>query len=109
MTEEELKERDLEFKNLRKAKNRIICDIVTNSDEYFIDRIDWLYDLYSSRWGELFLLKIWFDDSDIFPYQIKYLDDLVTKNIGKDNVYYWYNTYIRKNKFYIEIDVYSID
>ncbi len=40
MTEEELKERDLEFKNLRKAKNRIICDIVTNSDEYHIGRID---------------------------------------------------------------------
>ncbi len=109
MTEEELKERDLEFKNLRKAKNRIICDIVTNSDEYHIGRIDWLYDLYSSKGKKLFLLKIWSDYSNIFPCQIKYLDDLVTKNIGKDNVYYWYNTYIRKNKFYIEIYVYSID
>lgn len=109
MTEEQRKERDLEFKNLRKSKNRIICDLVTNSDEFFIDRIDWLYDLYQSKWDRLILLKIWFDNKDIFPYQIKYIDDLVTKNIWKDAEYYWYHTYIRNKKFYVEIDIYSIE
>jgi hypothetical protein len=37
MTPEELNARDLEFKNLRRAKIRIISDIVKNADEYFID------------------------------------------------------------------------
>jgi hypothetical protein len=36
MTPEELNARDLEFKNLRKSKTRIISDIVKNADEHFI-------------------------------------------------------------------------
>ena len=112
MTQEELYARDLEFKNLRKSKTRIISDIVKNADEHFISWVNGLYDLYSTEWDELVLLKVLFDtnewlDRDIYPYQIKYLDDLVRENIKDDNEYFWYSVFLRQNTFYITIEIYT--
>lgn len=112
MTPQELNARDLEFKNLRKSKNRIICDIISNATEFFINWVEWLYDIYSPELDELVLLKVLFDtndgnDRDIYPYQIAYLDDLVKKNIKEDNEYFWYNTFLRWNAFYVTIEIYT--
>ncbi len=112
MTPEELNARDLEFKNLGKAKIRIISDILKNADEHFINWVQWLYDTYSAEWDELVLLKVLFNtsngnDRDIYPYQIEYLDNLVRKNIKEDNEYFWYNVFLRWTVFYITIEIYT--
>ena len=112
MTPEELNARDLEFKNLRRAKIRIISDIVKNADGYFIDWFEWLYDIFSWEWDETVLLKVLFNtsngnDRDIYPYQIEYLDNLVRKNIKEDNEYFWHNVFLRWTVFYITIEIYT--
>jgi len=105
MTPQELHARDLEFKNLRLSKNKIISDIVNYADEFFIIWVQWLYDIYTKEWDDLVLLKVLFDvNDDIHPYQIKYLDDLVKENIKEENEYFWYSVFLRWNIFYVTIE-----
>lgn len=103
---------DKKFELIRKWKEKIILDIIKNSSYHFIDKIEWLSDIWY-EWESpdncalsYYLLKVSFDRESVPFYCMEYINKLMKKYLKEDDSF-WIFPYIKNNSFYIVVELYE--